>query len=182
MTKAHLATSGHIFAAGKGNLTKPLKSQNHKNLRIKSAMATTNKNVRTLLDGAVTVSVFGGGVWLWCSTVDRPVIHRRGQKSGEDRLHPSLDSSSGGDHRAARRNRQNTLTSETQNSLLVPLLSALSQQPLMLQPLSSSPSVLPPPLSPSRNLYLTALLHISNISVPLSQQCSAAPDESRYLI
>lgn len=62
MTKAHLATSGHIFAAGKRNLTKPLKSQNRKNLRIKSATATRNKNAHTVLDGAVTVSVFRGGL------------------------------------------------------------------------------------------------------------------------
>lgn len=94
----------------------------------------------------------------------------RGQKHREDRPHPSLVFSSGADHRATQ---QNTQTSETQNSQLVPMISVLSLQPLMLHP---SPPPLPPPplLSLQRSLSHSPPPHLQHPNSALQRQMNSA--------
>ena len=58
MTKALLATWGAVFPLGKLDFMKPLKLQNHKNLRRKSTVATKNHNMPTALDGAMAVTLW----------------------------------------------------------------------------------------------------------------------------
>lgn len=81
---------------------------------------------------------------------------------------PPLHLSSGEDHA------EHTETSETHNSQHVPPLAALSPQlPMLHRPSPTTPVA----SQASRDLYLAALQHISSISVPPSQQRTAAPDE-----
>ncbi len=194
MTEAHFTTWGHEFAVGKLDVTKPLKLQTHKNLRSKSTVAAESHKVHTVLDGAVAMTVFSGrggvrglAVVLCCwQACDSPAIEDKSAgRTGLIHRWPSLQERTTGQHnrtdRTHRHQRRRTPSSSRALSFITAATDATS--PLHL-PLSYPLSLFlcfSLSLSP-RDLYLSALLHISSISVPPSQQCTAVPDELRYLI